>query len=365
MTGKDALQAEMFANRIRKKYRQLKKRARKSGVSCFRIYDRDIPEVPVALDLYEFLPETVRTAAQCTAFIESQNAKIAANDADAAAEAALRRYFVLYLYERPYEKTEEAEQDWLFGIAEAVSAVFGADRERIIVKTRRRQRGEKQYLRLDGAASPAIEGIIQECGLLFTVNLSSYIDTGLFFDHRELRSVVRRESTGKRVLNLFCYTGSFSVYAAAGGASFVESVDLSNTYLTRAQANMAANGFDGKNYVFTRADVSDFLRERAADVQGGMFVPFDIIILDPPTFSNSKMTAHVLDVNKAWCTLVNDCIQLLASGGTLYFSTNSRRLQFDGTKIASSCTAEDITERTIPFDFAGMTPHRCWRIVKH
>ena len=365
MTEKDALQAEMFTNRIRKKYRQLRKRARKSGVSCFRIYDRDIPEVPVALDLYEFLPETVRTAAQCAAFIESQNAKIAANDAAAAAEAALRRYFVLYLYERPYEKSEEAEQEWLFGIAEAVSAVFGAGRERIIVKTRRRQRGEKQYLRLDGAESPAIEGVIQECGLLFAVNLSSYIDTGLFFDHRDLRTVVRRESAGKRVLNLFCYTGSFSVYAAAGGASFVESVDLSNTYLTRAQANMAANGFDGKNYVFTRADVSEFLRERAADMQGGMFVPFDIIVLDPPTFSNSKMTAHVLDVNKAWCTLVNDCIQLLASGGTLYFSTNSRRLQFDGTKIASSCTAEDITERTIPFDFAGTTPHRCWRIVKH
>ncbi|MGP1457699.1 MAG: class I SAM-dependent methyltransferase [Treponema sp.] len=340
----------------------MKKRARKSGVSCFRIYDRDIPEVPVSLDLYEFLPENVRTAAQCAAFIAEQNAKIAANDAETERDAALRRYFVLYLYERPYEKPADEERDWLNLIAGAVSDVFGAERERVIVKTRQRQRGENQYARADAART--VEGLVQECGLLFAVNLSSYIDTGLFFDHRELRSVIRAESAGKRVLNLFCYTGSFSAYAAAGGAAFVESVDLSNTYLSRAQANMAANGFSGGNYVFTRADVTEFLSARATDVQGGRAAPFDIIILDPPTFSNSKMTENVLDINKSWSALVNGCIKLLGSGGILYFSTNSRRLQFDGTKIDSSCTAEDITERTIPFDYAGMKPHRCWRIEK-
>ena len=359
---KDIFQAEIFANRIRKKYKLFRKRARKNLVSCFRIYDRDIPEIPLSLDLYEFLPDNVCSAEQCEAFLTEQNGRFAANDLQAEKEAALRRYFVLYLYERPYEKSEESENKWLELMAQSVCAVFGTERRRIIVKTRKKQRGENQYCRFNSVDK--VSGTVQESGRLFKVDLLSYIDTGLFFDHRPLRSIIRGCSNGKRVLNLFCYTGSFSVYAASGGASYVESADLSNTYLSWARSNMELNGFSGEKYNYVRADVTELLSRRANEVLCGKIIPFDVIIFDPPTFSNSKRTENLLDINRDWAALVNNCLKLLAKSGVLYFSTNSRRLQFDETKIDSSCTINDITETTIPFDFEGAKPHRCWRIEK-
>ena len=359
---KESFQAEIFANRIRKKYKFLRKRARKNFISCFRIYDRDIPEIPLSLDIYEFLPNNIHSTDQCALFLAEQNRRFSANDLQAEKEAALRRYFVLYLYERPYEKSEESENAWLELMAQSICSVLDAERRRIIIKTRKKQRGENQYDRINSAN--IVSGIVQECGSLFKVDLLSYIDTGLFFDHRPLRSVVRESSKGKRVLNLFCYTGSFSVYAASGGASYVESVDLSNTYLSWARFNMELNGFVGEKYNYVRTDVTEFLCCRVKDLLCGKTVPFDIIILDPPTFSNSKNTENLLDINKDWAALVNDCLKLLVKGGILYFSTNSRRIQFDETKINSSCTINDITESTIPFDFEGTKPHRCWRIKK-
>ena len=127
---------------------------------------------------------------------------------------------------------------------------------------------------------------------------------------------------------------------------------------------MELNGFVGEKYNYVRTDVTEFLCCRVKDLLCGKTVPFDIIILDPPTFSNSKNTENLLDINKDWAALVNDCLKLLVKGGILYFSTNSRRIQFDETKINSSCTINDITESTIPFDFEGTKPHRCWRIKK-
>ena len=196
------------------------------------------------------------------------------------------------------------------------------------------------------------------------------LDTGLFFDHRPLRATVRDTSSKKRVLNLFCYTGSFSVYAAQGNASYVESVDLSNTYLAWAKDNMKLNGFtDKRKYNFTRADCQVFLQEKAVAAKGGKLAAeelYDLIILDPPTFSNSKATNDVLDINRDWPQLVKDCLNILAPGGTLYFSTNSERIKFDISKIppktaaGSEFTWKEITEQTISADFAGKKPHKAW-----
>ncbi len=369
MTEKDIFQAEIFENRIRKNFRILRKQARKNRVSCFRIYDRDIPEIPVTLDLYEFLPADVRTVRDGAEYFLEQSALIAGNNTLAEQNARIHRRLVLYLYERPYDKPDEEEAAWLTLMARAACAVCGTQENCIAVKVRKKQKGKNQYERAenrDNPAAAAFKGIVQEQGNLFEVNLSDYLDTGLFFDHRALRAIVRDGARQKRALNLFCYTGSFSVYAAAGGASFVESVDLSATYLAWARRNMELNGFTGARYVYTRSDTAAFLSRTAQAIASGRSEPFDLIILDPPTFSNSKKTQNALDINRSWSELINDCLPLLSAHGILYFSTNSRRLKFEPQKLSSGALLiEDFTERTLPFDCSRTKPHRCWRIQKN
>jgi 23S rRNA (cytosine1962-C5)-methyltransferase len=214
-------------------------------------------------------------------------------------------------------------------------------------------RGSEQYERLGTARA---ERIVKEAGLSFIVNLSDYLDTGLFLDHRPLRSHVHAESRGKRVLNLFAYTGSFSVHAAAGGASLVTTVDLSNTYLDWAKRNLAANGFTGSVYPTVRADVRDFLARMCEKNE-----KWDIIIADPPTFSNSKASSADFDVNRDWPALVTSCLGVISKEGVLYFSTNSRRLKWEADRIAAQ--AQDISESTIPPDFRDKRVHRAWRIT--
>ena len=224
-----------------------------------------------------------------------------------------------------------------------------------------RQRGSDQYEKQE--TQDSITGIVQEQGHKFFVNLSNYLDTGLFMDHRPLRKIVEQEAHGKAVLNLFCYTASFSVYAAAGGASRVDSVDLSNTYLAWGEKNFSLNGLtDAEKYRFTRSDVAQFLKESRDS--------WDIIVLDPPTFSNSKKTKDTLDINRDWPKLVNAALQHLNPGGTLYFSTNSRQLHFDEALLQPPTKAndgaglkvKDITTATIPEDFRNQKIHRCWKI---
>ena len=359
-------QAELFSNRLSKRYKILRKWARKERVTCYRLYDRDIPEIPLAADLYELLPDSITDKTEAARYMSGEYARITANDASVETDISSRQYLTLYLYERPYEKPEDEENSWLASMADAASSVTRIPRNHIIIKTRKHDKGGSQYAKKDGTPdAPAVSGIVQEQGQLFRINLSDYLDTGLFFDHRILRSTVRASSSGKTVLNLYCYTAGFSVYAAEGRAKLVESVDLSNTYLKWAQENMELNGFsaDGK-YVFTRADVSEFLLKKKSDGAS-----YDIIILDPPTFSNSKMADFVLDTNKDWPRLVNGCIDLLAPGGVLYFSTNSRRLAYDEsqllklTKDGRSVVSEDITDATIPADYEGTKIHRCWKIT--
>ena len=225
-----------------------------------------------------------------------------------------------------------------------------------------RQRGSDQYEKQE--TQDSITGIVQEQGHKFFVNLSNYLDTGLFMDHRPLRKIVEQEAQGKSVLNLFCYTASFSVYAAAGGASQVDSVDLSNTYLAWGEKNFSLNGFtDTEKYHFTRSDVAQFLKDSRDS--------WDIIVLDPPTFSNSKKTKDTLDINRDWPKLVNAAIQHLNPGGTLYFSTNSRQLHFDEGLLkppakendGAQLAVKDITAATIPEDFRNQKIHRCWKIT--
>lgn len=359
MENKNEYQAELFSNRLKKKYRELRKWARKNTVSCYRLYDRDIPEIPVSLDVYEFLPENIHNARQCAEFMQKQNERIAANDPQVEPENAQRRFAVLYLYERPYQKAEDEEELWLSKMAEAAANVLGIPEDHIVKKERRQQKGTSQYEKKH--LQNVIKGNVQEQNHIFRIDLSSYLDTGLFFDHRPLRKKVRETASGRRVLNLFCYTGSFSVYAADGGASYVESVDLSNTYLSWAKDNMRLNNFSSlEKYVFTKADVIGWLEKKSEGIPEDK--KFDIIILDPPTFSNSKSTENILDINRDWPELVANCVKLLNSNGTLYFSTNSAKLSFDSSKLPKNTECTEETQSSIPKDFEGTKCHRLWKI---
>ena len=188
----------------------------------------------------------------------------------------------------------------------------------------------------------------------FIVNLSDYLDTGLFLDHRNTRKMVQEESAGKRVLNLFAYTGSFSVYAAAGGASKVSTVDLSKTYLNWADRNMKLNGFEGDQFETVRADVLQYLKIASP-------ASYDIIVMDPPTFSNSKRMEDFLDIQRNHVELINDCMKILDDDGVLYFSTNSTKFQLQEKELNAS-VIKDITKATTPFDFEGKLKRWCYKI---
>lgn len=363
-------QKTLFANRLKRKLKELKKWARKNKISCYRIYDKDIPEIPVSLDLYEFLPDGTDSKAEAARYTANLSERISQNDPTVQNEISYNQYAVLYLYERPYEKDEKEEEIWFEEMANVAADVLGLQRNHIVKKERKRQRGTSQYEKTE--VSSIACGVTQEAGQLFNLDLTSYLDTGLFFDHRPLRSKVREISSKKSVLNLFCYTGSFSVYAAEGGARKVESVDLSNTYLSFAKDNMRLNGFtDGDKYIYTRCDCIEFLKEKAVSAKQGQLKEedyYDLIILDPPTFSNSKNTYNVLDINKDWPQLVKDCLNILSPGGVLYFSTNSTKLVFDKSKLPQATISgkvimiTDITEESIPKDFEGTKCHKAWEL---
>lgn len=337
---KTSYQAQLLKSRLAKRLRHLRKWARRNDVACYRLYDKDIPEIPLAIDIFTLDFE----------------GPAATGDGSGEQQTYLR----VYLYQRPYQRDEAEEEAWLAAMIEGACQVVGIHPDNAVAKTRMRQRGAAQYERQD--ARDAVTGIVREQGHRFFVNLSSYLDTGLFMDHRPLRKIVGSEARGKSVLNLFCYTATFSVYAAAGGAETVDSVDLSNTYLDWGRRNFALNGLDAPDrYRFIRRDVARFLTETREG--------WDMIVLDPPTFSNSKMTRDILDINRDWHKLVNACLRRLNPNGTLYFSINSRRLRFDEALLSPpdprNCqlVAKDISAATIPEDFRNKKIHRCWRIT--
>lgn len=386
MDEKTQYQAEIFANRLSKNYKLLKKWARKNDITCYRLYDKDIPEVPLAVELYRLLPEELFTKFQAERLLSKEAKAISENGADAAAyieDAMKLTYLHIYLYERPYEKDETEEKVWLNIMADAAATSIGVPRKNVIIKTRKIIRAKdgdsrngkhgrsEQYEHVKTAAG--ITGTIQEQGQLFFVNLTDYIDTGLFLDHRLLRKEVRERSGGKSILNLFCYTGSFSVYAAEGGARKITSVDMSKTYINWAKKNLEMNEFNPQyesKYPFYCMDAVKFLKQRNAEKKNGKNPDlYDIIVLDPPTFSNSKKTDTLLDVNRDWPSLLELCLSLLSQDGILYFSTNSRRLKFDEEKLPkdengnSLWKAEEITRRTVSEDYRNQKIHRVWKIT--
>ncbi|MDR2742178.1 MAG: class I SAM-dependent methyltransferase [Treponema sp.] len=329
---KTALQGEMLRNRLKKRYRHLKKWARWRETDAFRLYDRDIPEIPLVLDLY----------------------------GDAVSGA---------LYKRPYEKEDAEEAGWLGVMKNAVSLALEIPADRIFLKERSRQRGNSQYEKLPDRRNFTLN--ITEGGIRFAVNLSDYLDTGLFPDRRLLRSLIRSESAGKRVLNLFCYTASFSVYAAAGGAREVDSVDLSRTYLEWAAANFGLNGLDARTIqardLLLKGELPPFrlirgdaLRFMAEARKAGL--TWDIIILDPPAFSHSKGMETTLDIRRDHRELVARTLDLLNPKGKLWFSANARRFSLE-TEDFPGTAVRDITEQLRDEDFKGKKIPDCYEFT--
>jgi len=308
----------MFSNRLAKVNRHLSRQAVRQGISAYRLYDRDLPEFPLIIDRY--------------------------GDRIQVAE-----------YRSRHTLTEEEHAAWLEGSLLAVEHTLGVPAEHIYLKERKRKADRvDQYVK--GGDSGDFFSIM-EGGLSFLVNLGDYLDTGLFPDHRITRGMVRDQAKGKRVLNLFCYTGAFSVYAAAGGAKEVVSVDMSNTYLNWARKNMLENGFpEGDRYTYIRDDVMKVLPSLPDE-------HFDMVILDPPTFSNSKKMDDYLDIQEDHAGMIDLVLQKVRKGGIIYFSTNARHFVMDKASIHAE-GIKDITGATTPFDFAGKLQRCCYLISK-
>jgi 23S rRNA (guanine2069-N7)-methyltransferase len=312
-----ANQAQMLLNRVAKNYKHLKRWARREGIECFRVYDRDIPELPFALDVY------------------GQNAQ-------------------LQEYSAPVTDVR-TQREWRSAMHAATAQALEMPMRQVVLKQRHGQRPQAQYRKLGPRGEDFTVG---EGGHRFIVNLTEYLDTGLFLDHRETRARVQSLAKGRHVLNLFCYTGSFSVYAAAGGAKTTTSVDLSNTYLDWARRNFELNGMDAGRHRLVRADARRFVRDEAAAGQR-----YDLIVLDPPSFSNSKRMQGVLDVQRDHAALIRECVELLAPEGELLFATNLRSFRLDTAALAGLRIAE-ISSQTVPPDFRNRKIHKCWRMEK-
>lgn len=300
----------MIKNRLEKNFKKLKSWAERHQIEAFRLYDRDIPEYPYIVDIY-------------------------------------KDHFLIY------DKSDLRDKDknHLPHVQEALKALFKCDDSQVVVKKRERQEGLKQYEKLDAKEDTFV---IRESQALIKVNLYDYLDTGLFLDHRPMRQKVFKTVQGKRFLNLFCYTGSVSVFAALGGAR-TTSVDMSQTYLRWAQDNFQLNNIDLGNHSFINADVLEWLRTQKNSNT------FDVIFLDPPTFSNSKKMEDTFEVERDQDFLVESCMQMLAPEGVLYFSNNKRKFKISDS-ILSKYRVKEITTESIPQDFHDKKIHNCFEI---
>lgn len=304
-----------FENRLRKRFKHKAKWAKSKAIFCYRVYDKDLPDFPFVIDKFE---EHV----------------IAAIDV--------------------IEEGKESNKDWLLDIKRIISEVLNIDIENISLKLRSTQKGKNQYNKLDYSGALLS---VQEFGLLFLINPFDYLDTGLFLDHRITRQWVKKDALNKRVLNLFAYTGSFSVYAAAGDAVKVTTVDMSNTYLQWAEKNMILNGFkSSKKYDYIREDILDWIPTVPTS-------SYDLIILDPPTFSNSKKMLLTWDVQRDHVHLINQIRPILSPGGILYFSNNYKKFKLNHELIEGYESIEELTDKSIPEDFERSKPHVSFRLV--
>ena len=315
--------SQMFGNRIAKNIKQLKSWVKREGVSCYRLYDADMPEYSFAIDRY--------------------------------AEADGERVW-LYVQEYTAPKTIEPEavQRRRNEALAALPGATGVPVERIHLRQRRKVARGDQYEKLGESADFKL---VEESGLRFWVNFSDYLDTGLFLDHRITRQRLRADAAKRRFLNLFAYTGSATVYAAAGGARSSTTIDMSATYLDWAQRNLAVNDFPRRAHEYVRADCVAWLEEAVAERR-----VYDLVFLDPPTFSNSKRMDDILDVQRDHAGLIDRCMAVLAPGGKLVFSTNAQKFKLDGM-LGERYKVTDISRATLPEDFKrNPRIHQCYEL---
>lgn len=306
---------EMFKNRLIKMYKHFGKWARKQQIECFRIYDCDIPQFPFIIDKY------------------GQN-----------------------IYVSIYEKKNADEnniQQLIDSCTDIISNVIDVKPQNIFIKNRIRQKGNVQYTKLDDRKS---EFLVKENDLEFIINLSDYVDTGLFMDHRQTRKLIQEISNEKKVLNLFAYTGSFSVYAAAGGAAETMTIDMNKTYIDWAKRNMKLNGFGGMNHKYLVENVLEWIKEPVEK-------KYDIIILDPPTFSNSKKMYGTFEIQRDHEWLIRQTMRHLEKGGKLFFSNNYKKFKLETNTIEAS-NIKDITAMTTPPDFKDRIFRSCFIFEK-
>ncbi|WP_122580785.1 bifunctional 23S rRNA (guanine(2069)-N(7))-methyltransferase RlmK/23S rRNA (guanine(2445)-N(2))-methyltransferase RlmL [Pseudomonas viridiflava] len=305
---------QMFANRLQKNLKLMGKWVRREGIDCYRVYDADMPEYSMAIDLYHDWVHVQEYAAPKSIDPEKASAR-------------------------------------LFDALAAIPQALNIDKSRVVIKRRERQSGTRQYER-QSAQGQFLE--VKEGGVKLLVNLTDYLDTGLFLDHRPMRMRIQREAAGKRFLNLFAYTATASVHAAKGGARSTTSVDLSRTYLDWARRNLSLNGFSDKNRL-EQSDVTVWLQACREE--------YDLIFIDPPTFSNSKRMEGVFDVQRDQVELIDLAMARLAPGGVLYFSNNFRKFVLD-ENLGQRYAVEEITAQTIDQDFARNSKiHRAWKIT--
>jgi 23S rRNA (guanine2445-N2)-methyltransferase / 23S rRNA (guanine2069-N7)-methyltransferase len=319
--------AEMFANRLRKNLKTLAGWAKRDEVACYRVYDADMPEYAFSIDLYQ--------------------ASVGPDSDDA------RRWLYLQEYAPPATvdpAKARARREEAYSV---IPEVLGIPRERVHLRVRRKQKGGSQYEKL---AERGEFHTVAEGGLQLLVNFTDYLDTGLFLDHRPIRARIREAAKGKRFLNLFAYTCTATVLAAAGGAVATTSVDLSRTYLDWARRNLELNGFrDSSRHKLLQEDVVDWLAQPARD-------RYDLIFLDPPTLSRSKRMAGELDVQRDHVQLIHGALARLAPGGVLIFSTNYRKFRIDSAALAAF-DVRDVSAATIPKDFARDAKiHQCYEL---
>ncbi|OUR87734.1 23S rRNA (guanine(2445)-N(2))/(guanine(2069)-N(7))-methyltransferase, partial [Methylophaga sp. 42_8_T64] len=311
--------AEMFANRLKKNLKHMGKWARKNKIECYRVYDADLPDYAVAIDLYG-------------------------------------DYVHVQEYAPPKSIDPEKAVQRISDVMQVIPQVLQIPAAQVALKLRQKQRGNQQY---EAHGSQKQRFKVSENELSFWINLTDYLDTGLFLDHRITRSLLAESAAGSDFLNLFAYTGSASVYAAAGNAKTTTTVDMSNTYLDWARDNMALNKFTGEDHHFIRANCLEWLQSAKQEQQR-----YGLIFLDPPTFSNSSRMEGVFDIQRDHVTLINMASSLLTKNGVLFFSTNCRDFKLD-TNLATELTVNNISGQTLPKDFERNTKiHYCWKITK-
>ena len=321
--------AEMFANRLRKNLKKLSQWIKNHHIHCYRLYDADLPEYAVAVDVYQ----------------------------------SEKTWVNVQEYEPPKSIDPIKANHRLAGALNEISKVLEIPPEQVLLKIRRKQKSTEQYEKMSDSRR---FHVIEEGGCQFWVNFEDYLDTGLFLDHRPIRLMIQQQAKNKRFLNLFAYTGSASVHAAIGGARSTLTIDMSNTYLDWAKRNFTLNGIQG-DHQFVRADCTEWLNEQARTEKKPQF---DLIFLDPPTFSNSKKMDEIFDIQRDHVQLIRNAVALLSTSngeeekGILYFSTNFRRFKMN-LEALSDFSVENISSAMIPEDFKrNARIHSCWKITQ-